>query len=371
MSVTDANAFGELSAFLARDPDNLSLLADSAQAAHDARRWEDAAALIERHRTLAPLPTELRHLEGLNAMARQDWDGATTIYGALFEEGHDSPPIRFNFAWSLAMAKHGADALPLLDDATVEAIPQAAQLLVGLLHESGDLDEAAERARQLLERHPDHRGLNATVSTLAIDIEDIALARQTAERAGDHPDAQVTLATLMLSEDQREEAARTFDRVRTANPASPRAWVGHGLATLEANPRVAAQDLDHGASLFGTHLGSWLAAGWAHFIAGDAAAARDRFETALAIDDTFAEAHGSLAVVALMSGDLNDARRRADIARRLDRESFAGALAASLIAASEGDATKAERIVALALQVPVDAEGHTIAQALARRGVRG
>lgn len=357
----------QLAALLATDPGNSSLIGDTAAAAYSARRFDAAAALLERYEALTPLPPELRNLAGLVAMARSEWTEAVAAFETLHESGADEPPVRFNLAWSLAMDGRGDEALPLLDEDVVAGIAQAAQLRVGLLHERGRMEEAEAAAREGLDRFPDHLGLNAAVSTLAIDLEDIELARTTAARAGEHPDALVTMGTLALAADDPAAAGRLFDRVLAHKPDSPRARIGRGLVALSGNdPAAAVADLDRGAELFDSHPGSWIAAGWAHFLAGDVPAARERFERALAIDDAFAEAQGSLAVASLVSGDRPEAERRAALAVRLDRASLTGALATALLAAEAGEGDKAERIVALALQTPVDGKGRTLAQALGR-----
>lgn len=49
--------------------------------------------------------------------------------------------------------------------------------------------------------------------------------------------------------------------------------------------------------------------------------ARERFERALAIDGTFAEAHGSMAMILALEGHRDPARQSAEIARRLDPQS--------------------------------------------------
>lgn len=363
--------YDQLAGFLAADPDNAALIADTARAAIAAGRPADALALAERHRAIEGPTPAIDHLIGLAAMAMQDWAGAAAAFRALHDTGVDAPGVRYNLAWSLAMHGDRDEALALLDDALAAALPQAAQLLIGLLHDRGELDRAETAARTAFDRFPDHAGVNAAISTLATDIEDLDLARDAAERAGDHPDALVTRATLAMEEDA-PAAAAWFDRVLAIQPDHPRARIGRGLLTLNhAGPAAATGDLDRGAELFGSHPGSWIAAGWAHLLAGDAATARARFDRALAIDDRFAEAQGSLAVLDLLAGDVENGRRRAETAQRLDRQSFAGGFAAALLAAGAGDAATAERIVTLALSTPLDDRGTTIAQALARMGARG
>lgn len=363
--------YDQLAGFLAVDPANVALLTDTTHAAIAAGRPAEARALIERLRALDGRSPATDHLTGLAAMAAGDWTEAAAAFRALTEAGVDAPGVRYNLARSLAKLGDHDDALALLDDDLADALPQAAQLLIALLHDRGDMERAEAVARAAFDRFPDHAGVNAAISTLAIDLEDLALARAAAERAGDHPEGLVTQATLAM-EAADPAAAALFDRVLAVQPDNPRARVGRGLLALSGqNAAAATADLDRGAEGFGSHLGSWIAAGWAHLLAGDAATARLRFERALAIDESFAEAHGSLAVLDLLAGDLDAARRRTAVAQRLDREGFAGALAAAMLAAGAGDAAKAERIVTLALSTPLDDHGTTIAQALARIGTRG
>lgn len=367
-----ADDYRQLSAFLSLDPDNAMLIADTARAALDAGELDEAARLVARHRAIAGEDRARTYLDGIVAMARQDWDAADAVFSRMIAQGDDAPPIRFNRAWSLAKAGRRSDALPLLDEAVVTTIPQGAQLLVGLLHERGDMAAAEAVARAAIERFPDHRGLNADVSTLAVDIEDLALARATAARAGSHPAALATLGILALDEDRPEAAAALFVDALARDPGNARAHIGSGLVALAGEDRTdAAAALDRGAASFATHSGSWIAAGWAHVLAGDRDAARDRFDRAMAIDDRFAEAHGSLAVLDLLAGDVERGRRRAAVAQRLDPECFSGALAAAMLATGAGDTAASERIVSLALNTPVDASGRTIGQALARMGGRG
>lgn len=365
-----ADPYAQLAGLLTTDPDNVALIGDTAEAAFATRRFDEAMALLARYAVIEPLSPPLANLSGLTAMARHDWLAAIAIFDTL-AGADESPVLRFNLAWSLTMAGRGNDALPLLQPDVVDTIPQGAQLLVGLLHERGDLDMAAAQAHRLLALHPDHAGLNTAVSTLAIDIEDLPLARDTAIRGGDMPEALISLATVALSEDRIDEARRLIDTALTRAPDSPRARVGRGLiAMMTGAPALAAIDMDHGAATFGTHPGSWVAAGWAHVLAGDHATARHRFEQALAVADDFAEVHGSLAVLDLMSGDLVSARRRTDLALRLDRESLAGAMAAAMLASAADNAAIAGQIVERAMSTPVDAGGRTLAHMVARFATR-
>jgi len=359
-----------LLSLLEADPDNIALLSDTAEAALAECRPKIAADLLERHAGIAPLPARELNLAGLAALQDGRHADAAAFFERLLEAGADEPALRFNLAWSRAMMKDFEGALAVLDEATARALPQAAMLHVQLLHDRYEFEEAAKLARVYVELHPDHRGLMAAVSVLALDVEDEELAARCAAKAGDHPDALTTLGTLALGEDRATEALDLFDQALGRNRQVPRAWIGRGLAKLlSGRSDSAPDDLDKGAEMFGDHLGSWIAAGWAHFVNRDLAASRARFETALELDPNFAESHGSLAVLDLLEGRTEEARQRSEVALRLDRQCYSAALARALLAARAGDQGGARRIYELALNTPVDAQGRTIAQALAKMGM--
>lgn len=368
---TDSRA-DRLLALLVADPKNLSLLADAADAALAEQRPDETAELMTRYEALAPLPPREASLAGLAAMQLGQFETATARFSGLVEAGVGDPAVRFNLAWSRAMLKDFTGALALIDEDLARTLPQAAMLKIQLLHEQGAFDEAAARARDYVEWHPDHRGLMAAVSVLALDVDDEALAARCAAKGGDHPDALTTLGTLALGEERATEALDIFERALARNPNVPRAWVGLGLAKLlSGQAESAAGDIDRGAEMFGDHLGSWIAAGWTYFVNKDLATSRARFEHALALDPNFAESHGAVAVLDILEGRTEEGRARSEVALRLDRNCYSGALANVLLAKAAGDPEQARRIYEIAINTPIDGSGRTIAQALAKLGLTG
>jgi tetratricopeptide (TPR) repeat protein len=365
----DASRLRQLLGFLDHDPDNLHLISDAASSAVDEGDAEAAAALFERYAALAPLPPQLRNLKGMAALKEGRFEEAVAELDALRAAGEDAPQIRFNLAWARTMAGDHEGALALLDDDEVMAAgPRAATLKVNLLHQLERLDEALECGQALAALHPDDTSLMGALASAALDAEQIDLARLYAGRAGTSHDGLTTLGLLLLDEDRAEESAALFDRVLAGDAGNARALLGKGLGLIARGEVDAAADrLDAAAERFGDHLGTWVAAGWAHYVKGDLAASRARFETALALDDAFAETQGALAVLDLADGDLAGARRRTQIALRLDRNCFAAALASSMLLDREGKTEAAQKVRDAALNFPIGPEGRTIARSLAAR----
>jgi tetratricopeptide (TPR) repeat protein len=318
-----------------------------------------------------PGPSEL-NLAGVAKLKLKDYEGASEAFQSLFDTGADDPSIRFNLAWSRAMLKDQERALMLLDETVTAALPQAAMLEVQLLHDRGEFERAIDQGRRHMVNYPDHPGLNAAVSVLAIDVGDEELARSSALLGGGHPDALTTLGTLALNEDRATDALVHFEQALAMNEGVPRAWIGRGLAKLlSENPSGASADLDRGAEFFDDHSGSWIAAGWSHLIEGDTKSSRDRFKRALVLDPDDAEAHGSLAAVSAIEGKIDEAIRHIELALGLDPQCFAAAVAKTLIASSEGDEEGARALLRQAFGTPIDKHGKTIAQMIARHGLLG
>jgi tetratricopeptide (TPR) repeat protein len=356
--------------FLEHDPDNLSLLSDAAEAALLSEAPSITFDLLARYAGISPLTDRERNLAGLAAIRQQRFTEAADLFQDLVNRNPGNAPLQFNLAWSLAMSGRKDDALAILGNETVQALGQAAALRVQVLHDQGRFDEAAECARDLIATHPDHSGLLAVTSTLAMDVDDVDLARETALRAGPQPDALVTLGLLSLDADDIESARAKFSEALTKDPASARGWIGAGLVALaDGDPAKATASLQKGAEIFSEHVGSWVATAWAQLLSGNLPAAEASLRRAQALDPSFAETQGSLAVVMFMTGRSDEGRRLAEVSRRLDPKSLTGALAQALALAGDGTNDSAKAIIDRALRTPVTLDGRTLQQVMRRLAV--
>jgi len=356
-----------LTGYLRSDPDNLALLADAAETALAAGDPRQADDLLVRYLALRPLPPSLLNLRGVIALHERRFDAAAAAFAEVFDSGEGDAAAAFNLAWARAMLRDHAGALEALDRSAEAVLPAAAVLRVRMLHHLGRLDEALALGPALAERFPSEAGLMGALAIVAMDNDEPTLAVAYARRGGDDPDALATLGMLDLDADRVGDARKRFDRALAVSPDSARALLGKGLELMiEGQPAAAAGRLDRAAAEFDTHLGTWIAAGWAHFLSGDQAAGRVSFERALARDDRFAEAHGGLAVLDIAEGRLAEGERRTEVALRLDRNCLSGALAKVMLLDRTGRPDMAVRIRDIALNRPLDASGRTLAQAMVR-----
>lgn len=356
-----------LTEFLQSDPENPALLADVAEALLGIDECAIAHSTYKQLKTIEPLSGQLANMAGIAAMRSGDQEAAQGWFAIAQEDNPEDQSLTFNRAWNLALSGDQEASTALLSDDLTDALPQAALLDMQIAHDQGRFEDAAAKVEGYLSKHPDYAPLQAAALVLAMDVDCPELAKEAALRGGNHPDALTTLGSLNLGEHKLDEADAHFEQALASGHANPKAQIGRGLVALARQDYArAAADIDQGAAQFGEHLGSWIAAGWAHLLAGDQERARERFETALETDDTFAESHGALAVMDALSGDMEAAQRKAEIAMRLDRASFGAALAGVLMANAEGDGETAQRIFEKAMEVSVLPGGGSLEGAIIR-----
>jgi Flp pilus assembly protein TadD len=365
MDNTAADRLKSLTQFLDSDPENPALLRDVAETAMEANECELASGIFKRLNEVEPLEGEAANLAGIAAMRAGDQETARQWYALAEKDMPDDSGLLFNKAWSLALSKEYSASAELLSEEVTKTLPQAAMLDMQIAHELGEFEDAEAKMDAYIALHPDYPPLQAAASVLAMDVDRPDLAREAAIKGGDHPDAVTTLATLDLGEFKVDEAEAQFTQALATGHNNPRAEIGMGLVALARQDYTgAAASIDKGAEQFGDHLGSWIAAGWSYLLAGDNEKARERFQKALDTDDTFGEAQGSIAVMDILEGDLEEGQRKAQIALRLDRESFSASLASILIANSKEDPDTAQRILERALKTSVLPGGETLEQAI-------
>lgn len=352
-----------LLSFLEKDPENPQLLTEASWAAYHAQDVGLANRLIGR--VCGPLPASLLHLKGLLALTDARYGDAAEIFRELRASSQDTPALRFNLAWAEAMQERFGEALDLLDDAALDAAPLAPMLKIRAMHHLGLYEEALICGDALAKRYPGNEALMGALATLALDAEKADLAQRYAERAGNNAEGRAALGFLTLGAHDTARSLEMFDNAIAATPNNARAWIGKGLGLLVSGQAAeGTKALDRGAALFENHVGSWIASGWAHFVAGDYVKARESFGRAKAVDPNFSECHGGVAVLDIAEGRIDDAKRETEIALRLDRNCFGGALAKSLLLERGGHSQAAKKIREIAFSTPIGPGGRTIAQEL-------
>ena len=346
-----------LQSFLAADPDNLSLLADLADAALACGDSVVARSATSRALELQPGDPYFRLRLSSSALAEGNFEEASGVTAQLLADGFSDAAVRFNHAYALASQQQHEVAVPLLEQLLLEQAPFAnvTGLLMRCLHYLGRLERAIELGLTHMELYPQDSVCAGMLSLLYFDASDLAnadaWAKRSLESGNDNIDALLTAGGTALGAEQPDAARELLHRAIDLQPRNGRAWTTLGMVDmLDANLDGAEQKLGQAVKYMPEHIGSWVALGWTQLLLNKLDDAEASFRNALALDEAFAETYSGLAAVAAVRGDMGQADVHAKTARRLDPAAASSQYPQLVKLYREGRAEDATRLVQAALK---------------------
>ena len=377
-STNPAERLERLLRYVAADPANERLRADVFDTALAAGVFDEAQRQVVWALTRDPVDFAWRHRLVLLDMAREEWDEARVLLQSLKNEGQAGPAIEYNLAYvDFAQGRIGeaeSRLRALTGDALVQ-VPQGLAVLLSCQHRRGAPEEAVATFAGFATR-VDSASAFGAASLAAIDAEDLAAAAAWADQAlardRQQPEALVAKATLLVAGKEPRAALELLSVLLARKPDDGRALSTAALAELLAGRVPAARALfERSVVTMPRHIGTWLGFGWCDVFLNNLGGARASFETALALDPTFGESHGALAVVAALEGRRAEAETSIRRARGLDPRGLSAQYAQGVL---DGETSDPERFMAhaqSALRRHSTPDGRTLDQVvLARRDGR-
>jgi len=259
-----------------------------------------------------------------------------------------------------------AEALEAFQRAHVQGLNDAQNVLYQAyaLHHLGEMQQAAELCRSWLETNPND-AMNGYLAVLEMDKGEMMAAHQRAEevlqKQPANADAALVEGMWQAEHQEIDRATELFGRVLKAEPDNPRGWLGQGLVHLYKEENAAAiEALENACKRMPQNVGSLVTLGWARFAHRDLAGAERTFRQAVALDHNFGEAQGGLAITLVFLKRYQEARRRTQIALKLNPQGFGGIYAQGALLALDGKRPEGEAKVAQALLRSVTADGRPI-----------
>jgi tetratricopeptide (TPR) repeat protein len=351
--------------YLALDPGNPSLISALGDLYHQAGDFESALDCFRRCLAIDPghAPARSRLANVLISLHR--FQEAEDALRPLAEADPANAALWHNLGLSLYYQRRWDEALQSFEQAAAQTAmpPETLRYRTFCLHHLGKLDQALEAARLWLQKVPGTEA-DGYLALLEMDkgnmLEAYQRAAKVLERHPDNTDAAL-VAGLWSTEQQDSRKAFAYFQLATRNePDNPRGWLGLGLVHMyrrEYAQAIAA--LKTALKYMPGHAGTLVTLGWAWFAALDLEQAERTFREAIASEGALSEAHGGLAVILIFQKRIDEARREAEIARRLDPRGFGGLYAKGVLLALDGKQDRGEAIVAAALEQRVTHDGRT------------
>jgi len=340
----------QLSAFADQDPNNALLLCDlldellaTGNVAESRRRLNAAPAAV------GSLP-EVRFRAARAELLAGEFAGAAQTLQALI--GHLQPipsGVVHDLAYAQMLMGQAENALRTLDTYRLDDSDAAAFALLrarALHHLRRHQDalavlDASQSGQRMAETH----GLRAM---LWLDEGDTARAHFEAQRALEldlnQHEAAIVEGTLALWDRRLDESKAMFEQVLARHPHSGRALLGLGQDTmLRGRVPDARALIERAARVMPAHLGTLHALAWCQLLEGDLAGAKQSFDKAFAVDRTFGETHGGLALVHALRGERAEAEAANKRAMRLDPRGRTAHYATSVLLLDDGRMEEARR----------------------------
>jgi len=366
--------------YLRVDSKNFPLLSDAADLALQCGEWEIASELVQRALDERPDDAVSRYRRVIVLLHERRHREAVAMSGALLNEGNTQPALKFAHARALVMGEDYAPAesfLTLLmgDLARLEDYPTLPHLYIRTLHALGRTEEAIEVANRHLTAHPGDVLAKGMTSLLYFDQGDVDQANRFSEEALAHSpenaDALLAAGSVALAREQDDQAKDHFNKLVSMQPDGGRAWLGLGMAEMRGNRMEEAREsLQKAIACMPHQLATYNILAWLDIFRQDYAAARTTLEQCLSQDRNFGETHGTLAVLAAIEDDWDEAAQRAETAVRLDAESFAGRYAQTLLLKYRGQTARSDQLLAAILKGADLPWGGTLFDAMQRFAAR-
>jgi Flp pilus assembly protein TadD len=281
--------------YLAQDPANPYLLADTCDAALAAGEQDAALRCIAEAQRLQLDPVPWTYRRGLAALFAGEAERCRQLVEPLLDTTSDLETLgHLQALWLRASHHHGALAVAW---------------------------EWAQQQRQQGRLQPVAAGV---ASLVAIDLERLEDARTLSDIAlrSPHPppEAQVARAYVALADDDAARAGQLLESAIARHPGDGRTWSALGMVSLRATDLPQArQRLERATALIPAHIGTWHALGWTCLLQQDRPGAHAAFAQALQLDRNFGENHAAMALVFTLEGRDAEAEHHLERAERLDR----------------------------------------------------
>lgn len=353
--------FQKLKEFLAQDPNNKALLADTFELARQLCDWQQASKYADHgiHLWSDPL-WKLR--AGEVALAQLLWTDAERWFEEVRQDPSSGEDLRCAAEHQLAevMLHTGQfdSGITLISayfegEAAVPAASASQILWLRLLHRVGRLPDALDYAQRLEIEATLSPQVASVASLVALDANRLDLAVRWADMAlqlksGNRPfEALITRASIALGQPDAGMAQALLSEALQMKPRDGRTWAMMAFTVLlQQQFDKAIEHFNTALNYMPDHVGTWHGLGWALIQQRDLVRAKDVFQHALSLDRNFAESHGGLAVVLALIGDKEGAAASIEIAHKLDRNSAAVRYAAAVLSGDYLDPMKISRLAA-------------------------
>ncbi|WP_237062890.1 MULTISPECIES: tetratricopeptide repeat protein [Microbulbifer] len=292
-------------------------------------------------------------------LSEHKFEEAIKYFEDALKIADEDPGLTYNLGLAKFYAKQFEEALLAFESlqGQLQDLPDLGFYLVSSLHNLGRKKDAIAQAEELLVKAPSNK-LRGYLSLIRMDDFDMAAAVRDANEVlisdPENVDAATVLGNHAIEEQEITKARKLFELVAAREPDSPRGWQGKGLVAL------LDKDLDSAEHYFRKTLeidphqvGNYNTLGWTYIVKHDFQRAEGIFRKGVEANRNNSEVHGGLAVALVFQNKLDEGRREADTALKLNKFSFGAIYAKSIMLKLKGKDKVASKVLGGMLDQPL------------------
>ncbi|WP_395608121.1 tetratricopeptide repeat protein [Pseudomonas sp. B22129] len=341
-----------LMAFLGHDPGNPTLLCDAMSLAIALGDQAIGQRLIE-HVKIHGIEDPRVFAHGAHLLLQAgDYLAAAALGDQAITAGLSDPAVVFNTALGHFYSADFSAADTLLSHLTRHADCPAGTLLMHAraLHQLEETEPAEALALRAQQREPGNQDIRGLLALLLYENDKLAQALNTAHETlaadPDQRDALIACATVQFEQYNVAASRKAWLHTLKAYPDCGRAWSGLGLLEFsELDFDLAETHLKTAVQFMPHHIGTWHLLAWIYILRKDNVQARAALEKSYALDRSFGDTHGGLAVVDIMEGHSENARKGIRRALRLKPDSLSAHYAQALLLQQAGQMEEARQLI--------------------------
>lgn len=303
------------------------------------------------------------------AITQQDFDKAKEILNCLAE---NNPAYMYGMAL-ISFLQHQFEVAREYLQPLINASEPAASFIIlemRCLYYLGALENALELGVKYSNTISTPE-LNGLIALLALDSKKLELsseyANKTLREDPQQLDASLAMASLLINQQQFEEAFPICQMLNSRHESSGRGWSLSGqLHLVKSDITNAKQCFENAVSYMPDHIGTWHLKAWAELLSDDVAAAKISFQKALDLNRNFADSHAGIALVMIYQGNIDSAKQKIKLAKKLDDQCQTAIFAQSMLLRLEGKAQEADSMVAGIIGGQSHLQGHTYQALIAK-----
>lgn len=337
----------KLSAYLARDLDNLPLRLDAISAAIECEDLKMARSMVDAgviaHPDAVGLYVHAANLE----LVEGKYDAAIQCLDLAIEKSGGSVALRYNRAClQCCVGDYEGSMRSLMGIRSGDLLAERTVLGARCASAMGQLDVALSSLEDLDTSGystPESLGVLALVR-LDLGLYDDVLSA--AERALSSEPAQLEAllarAGVSLMRGERVGARSDYVAVTKRQPNEGRAWLGLSqLDLLDGDVGAARTSLECAIACYPKDPAVWQVLAWCHLVGGDSESARVALETALGFDKANADTLAGIALLSLFQGHRSDAEVSLRAAQDVNPASDVVQLVQAVLAAPQSQGGRA------------------------------